>query len=267
MQYALFLPLFDALAEPTVVAALAAEAEEAGWDGVFVWDHVGYSAPVEAIADPWVTLAAMACATSRIRIGPMITPVPRRRPVKLAREVATLDRLSGGRTVLGVGIGDDGAGEFSGTGEELDPRTRGAMLDEGLTVLTAAWSGDVVHHRGRHYVLDGLAIRPTPVQQPHPPVWVGLRYGNRAPLRRAARHQGMFPIGVDSPDQLRAVVADVLALRDPAAGELDVVVGGPIGTDPQPFAQAGATWWATRFSPYDIRADAVREVLRAGPPR
>lgn len=265
MKHALFLPIFDALAEPAAVADLAVHAEAAGWDGLFVWDHIAYSAPVAAIADPWITLAAVACATERLRLGPMITPLPRRRPVKVAREVATLDRLSVGRVTLGVGIGGDGASEFSGTGEELDARRRGQMLDESLDILTAAWSGAPVSRRGEHYVVDGLTIRPIPVQRPRPPIWVALRRGNRAPLRRAARYDGMFPIEVESPAQLAEIVADVRALRPAASGPFDVAVGGPAGADPRPYEAAGATWWMASFSPYDLSLDTVRGVARAGP--
>src|SRR5215211_5711979 len=129
IRSAINLPLFDALADPAVVARLAAEAEEAGWHGVFVWDHVRWNAPIQQVADPWITMAAIATATERVRIGPMVTPLPRRRPVKVARETATLDRLSGGRLILGVGIGlGRFAGEFSKTGEQVDDRVRGEML-------------------------------------------------------------------------------------------------------------------------------------------
>jgi probable F420-dependent oxidoreductase len=288
MQSALFLPLFGELADPRVVMALAREAEDAGWHGVYVWDHLAYAAPVTDIADPWITLAAIAACTQRLRLGPMVTPLPRRRPVKVAREMATLDGLSEGRVTLGVGIGDDGAREFSGTGDETDPRTRGQMLDEALTVLTAAWSGAEVRHRGRHYVLDGLQVEPRPVQRPHPPIWVAMRYGNSAPLRRAARHDGVFPIGIDSPDKLREVVRDVQRLRselqprhsasvisdapgtappaDSASGEVfDVVISGSPDTDPRPYRDAGATWWLASFSPYDVTAAEVRAVLQRAP--
>jgi alkanesulfonate monooxygenase SsuD/methylene tetrahydromethanopterin reductase-like flavin-dependent oxidoreductase (luciferase family) len=129
----LFLPLFDELANPALVADLAAEAEEAGWHGVFVWDHVRWREPVVDVADPWITLTAIATATERVRIGPMVTPLARRRPVKVGRETATLDRLSAGRLTLGVGLGNDHAGcELSITGEEADDRRRARMLDESL---------------------------------------------------------------------------------------------------------------------------------------
>ena len=138
MRSGLWLPLFEELADPGVVASLAAEAEERGWHGVFVWDQLRWREPIQRVADPWITLAAIAAATEQVRLGPMVTPLARRRPAKVARETATLDRLSGGRLILGVGLGGDRfAGEFSKTGEELDDRVRGEMLDEALEILVA----------------------------------------------------------------------------------------------------------------------------------
>ena len=262
MRFGLFLPVFDELSEPRVVADVAARAEEAGWDGVFVWDHIDYRAPVEGIADPWVTLAAMAMTTETVRIGPMITPLPRRRPLKVAREVVSLDRLSGGRVVLGVGIGSDRSGEFTHTGEELDTRTRGAMLDEGLQLLRDAWTGQPLDHRGEHYLAEGLTLRPTPLQD-RLPVWVAVRYGNANPLKRAARHDGVFPIDIDSPDKL----AETLAGIDRPSGPYDVAVGAQDDTDPRPYEAVGATWWMRGFSPFEVTEAEVRAVLAAGPPR
>jgi alkanesulfonate monooxygenase SsuD/methylene tetrahydromethanopterin reductase-like flavin-dependent oxidoreductase (luciferase family) len=271
VRYSLFLPIFDALADPLVVARLSAEAEEAGWDGVFVWDHVNYREPVVEVADPWITLAAMATATERIRLGPMITPLPRRRPAKVARETATLDRLSAGRLTLGVGIGGDNSGELTATGEELDDRARAGMLDESLDILQAAWSGEPVHHRGKHYVIDGVRFRPRPVQ-PAIPIWVAVRYGNPRPLRRAARYDGVFPVNVDHPDQLAEIVEKVAQLRAEAGvsgepvGAYDVAIGDVPGTDPAPYAAAGATWWMVTFDWQSTSVDEVRAVLREGPP-
>src|SRR5690348_8869880 len=128
----IFVAPFDELCEPALVAELAAEAEANGWDGFFVWDHIRYSAPTRAVADPWVTLAAIATATRRVRLGPMVTPLSRRRVHKLARETVTLDRLSGGRLVLGAGLGSDRHGELAPFGDVEDPRERARLLDEGL---------------------------------------------------------------------------------------------------------------------------------------
>ena len=270
MRSGLFIPPFDALADPAVVARLSAEAEEAGWDGVFVWDNLRFVEPVVDVADPWITLAAVATATERIRLGPLVTPLARRRPAKVARETATLDRLSGGRLTLGVGLGSDGfASEYSMTGEELDDRRRASMLDESLEILAAAWSGEPVHHRGEHYTVDGMDFLPRPVQRPGVPVWVAGYYGKRRPLRRAARHQGFFPLGLDRPEQLAEIVAELTTLRAEAGTGVDtpydVVVALPPGEDPAPYAAAGATWWLVEF-PWDaVSVDEVRAVIRQGP--
>jgi alkanesulfonate monooxygenase SsuD/methylene tetrahydromethanopterin reductase-like flavin-dependent oxidoreductase (luciferase family) len=270
MRSGLFMPLFDELADPAVVARVCVEAEEAGWHGVFVWDNLRFQEPVVDVADPWITLAAMATATKRIRLGPMVTPLARRRPVKVARETATLDRLSGGRLTLGVGLGSDRfASEYSITGEELDDRRRASMLDESLEILAAAWSGEPVHHRGEHYTVDGMRFLPRPVQRPGVPVWVAGYYGKPRPVRRAARHQGFFPLALDHAAQLAEIVADLAALRreagrDPAE-PYDVVVALPPGSDPAPYVAAGATWWLVEF-PWDaVSVDQVRAVIRDGP--
>lgn len=271
VRSALWLPIFDGLADPVVVARLAAEAEEAGWHGVFVWDHLRWREPVVEVADPWITLAAIATATARLRFGPMVSPIARRRPAKLARETATLDRLSGGRLTLGVGLGSDRfAGELSMTGEQLDDRIRAQMLDESLEILAAAWSGEPVRHQGEHYTVDGVQFLPRPVQRPGVPVWVAGFPGNTRPMRRAARYDGFFPVNLETPDQLADVVADVTALRKEAGLDLaepyDYAVGFQPGTDPAPYAEAGATWLLFEFDPEAVSVDEVRGVLRDGPP-
>lgn len=272
MRFGLYIPLFDGLADPALVARLCAEAEEAGWDGVFVWDQVRWREPVVDVADPQITLAAIAGATERIRLGPMVTPLARRRPVKVARETATLDRLSGGRLTLGVGLGSDRfAGEYSITGEEVDDRRRARMLDEALDILEAAWSGELVRHRGEHYTVDAMRFQPRPMQRPGIPIWVAGFYGRSKPLRRAIRYQGFFPVGVEHPDQLAEIVAGLDRLRgeegSDAAEPFDVAVELEPGSDPAPFAAAGATWGLVAF-PWDpVSVDRVRAVIRAGPVR
>jgi alkanesulfonate monooxygenase SsuD/methylene tetrahydromethanopterin reductase-like flavin-dependent oxidoreductase (luciferase family) len=262
----LWFPLFDELSDPTVCARLAAEAEEAGWHGFFVWDQLRWNAPVRQVADPWITLAAVAAATERLRFGPMVTPLPRRRPVKVARETATLDRLSGGRLTLGVGIGEDRfAREFSKSGEELNDRARGQMLDEALAILTTAWSGEPVHHRGDHYTVDDIEFLPRPVQRPGIPVWIAGFPGNVKPMRRAARYDGFFPVNLEHPDQLAEVVATVTGLRKDPTAPYDFVVGLPAGVDLHPWQQAGATWCLSEFEPDGVSSDRVRDVLRDGP--
>jgi alkanesulfonate monooxygenase SsuD/methylene tetrahydromethanopterin reductase-like flavin-dependent oxidoreductase (luciferase family) len=266
MRSALWFPIFDDLADPGVLARLAAEAEEAGWHGVFVWDHLHWRSPIRQVADPWITLAAIASATEQVRLGPMITPLARRRPAKVARETATLDRLRRGRLTLGVGLGSDRFGsEFSKTGEQPDERLRGQMLDESLEILTAAWSGEPVHHCGNHYTVDGIEFLPRPIQRPRVPVWVAGFPGNVKPLRRAARYDGYFPVNLEHPDQLGEIVAAIKDLRPRDAVPCDVAVALAPDTDPAPYAQAGATWWMPEFPP-GVSLDVVRGVLRDGPP-
>lgn len=259
----LFVAPFDALSEPRVLAGLAADAERAGWDGVFVWDHLLYADPVRAIADPWISCAAIACATTRILFGPMVTPLPRRRPQVLARQAVTLDRLSGGRLVLGFGLGDDGPGELSCFGDEVDPRRRGSMLDEGLEVLQGLLSGETVEHDGKHVQARGVQFLPTPTRPI--PIWIAGRWPNAAPLRRAARFDGAFLISVPGPDDLGDVQQRLAAHRNPDAVTCELVVDLPPDADPDPWAAAGASWVLTRIGPYDIDLDEARRVALAGP--
>lgn len=253
MRRGIFVAPFGELADPRVLAELAARAEARGWDGLFLWDHMLYD-EVETIADPWVALAAIAVATRSLRLGPLVTPLPRRRPQKLAREAATLDLLSGGRLVVGLGLGGDRGGELSRFGEELDPRARGALLDTGVELLDAWWRGEEA---------AGVRLLPRPAQRPRIPIWLAARWPHRRPVRRAARYDGLFPIGLEHPDELAELVAEVAALRDPAAAPFEHVVTGEAGDDAAPWAQAGATWWLAGFGRHPARA-AVQAAIDAG---
>lgn len=267
MRSAVWVPLFDELSDPRVVAGLAAGSEAAGWDGFFVWDHVRWREPVLAAGDPWITLAAVATATEKIRIGTLVTALARRRPAKVARETAALDVLSGGRVTMGVGLGSDRfGGEFSLFGEQTDDRVRAGMLDESLEVLRAAWSGEPVEHRGDHFTVDGVRFLPRPTQ-PSIPIWVAGFPGNARPRRRAARHDGFFPVNLAGPDQLAEEVAAVTALRIDPAAPYDIVAAIEPGTDPAPYAAAGATWCVTDTDAEGLTLDRVRGMIADGPRR
>lgn len=262
----LWLPLFDELADPRTVQSVAEAAESAGWDGVFVWDHIAWGAPDRAVADPWITLAAIATATEHVAIGPMVTPLGRRRPVKVAREAVTLDRLAGNRLILGAGLGSDRfADEYRRTGEATDSVVRAAMLDESLEILDAALSGQQVRHHGPHYRVDDLTFVPEPLQR-RVPIWIAVAAAaNPRPMRRAARHDGLFPVNLDSPDQLAEITATVTAIRQPDNRPFDIVVGLPPDADPAPYRAAGATWALTEFDPASVRLDTIMGVARGGP--
>jgi len=245
---AIFVAPFGELADARRLARLAAAAEAQGWDGFFLWDHLAYE-DVSELADPWVAMTAIACATERVRIGALVTPLPRRRIQKLARETVTLDRLSGGRLVLGVGIGGDHHGEFGPFGDPADPRERARLLDEGLERLAELWDGE---------------FAPPPAQEPRIPIWVAGRWPNRRPLQRAARWDGLFPIDLPGPEALTEQARMVRELRGDDAGPFEFVVTNPAGTDPAPWEQAGATWCLTGFGRAPTEAE-VREAIDAGP--
>ena len=257
MRSALFLPLFGELAEPSVAVELAVAAEAHGWDGVFVWDHVTYIAPVTDVADCWIVMAAMAQATERVVLGPMVTPVARRRPQILAREGASLDRLSGGRLVFGAGLGGDRGGELSAFGEEMDPKARAALLDERLELLDAWWRGDEAL---------GVRLLPTPLQRPRIPIWLASRYPYKQPVRRAAQWDGWFPIGLEAPHQLVALLVVAKEAGAAVGAGFDVAVQGLPGDDPAPWVDAGATWWLVRFEPWGPTRAEVMDVIAGGPP-
>ncbi|HEU4974784.1 MAG TPA: LLM class flavin-dependent oxidoreductase [Baekduia sp.] len=246
---AIFVAPFDELADPRVLTGLAARAEERGWDGFFLWDHIVYSPPTRALLDPWVVLGAIATATERLRLGPMVTPLSRRRIHKLARETLTLDHLSGGRLTFGVGLGSDIHGELAPFGEVHDPREQARLLDAGLEQLQDYWAGE---------------FEPRPLQRPRIPIWAAARWPNRRPLRRAARLDGLFPVEVPEPDALRETIEATLEQRPADAGPFDIAVMVAPGGDPAPWEAAGATWTLTGFGASPALAE-VRAVIDAGP--
>lgn len=246
----IFLPPFDDLVDPRLLVDLAQRAEQSGWDGFFLWDHVNYRPPVGAVADAWIALAAIAGATERIRLGPMVTPLSRRRVQKVARETATLDRLSVGRLTLGVGLGSDRNGELEPFGDEVDPRKRAELLDRGLDRLASLWAGE---------------FEPKPVQSPRIPVWVAGRWKTRRrPLERAARWDGFFPIELPDPVALERIAEEVGELRDGGRGGFDLVAEITPGTAAAPWEAAGATWILTDFEPKP-RLREVEAVIDGGP--
>ena len=279
MQFAIDLPPFGPFSDPHLVAQLAEIAEEAGWHGFFLWDHMNYRLdgspePME-IADPWIMLAAIALRTTSIKLGPMVTPLPRRRPWKLARETATLDRLSGGRLVLGVGLGSDYDGEYHDFGEPTDTRVHGAMLDEGLAILMRLWSGEEVSYQGQHYQLASVQFRPTPVQRPRIPIWVAGIWPHKKPFRRAAQFDGVYPQRSGralTPEDLLEILAFLQTQRTQTTPFEALAYGRTSGTDKaadaahvSSFAQAGATWWLEHFAPQQT-VEQVRERIQQGPP-
>lgn len=278
MKYGLDISAVGECGDPATMADLARLAEDSGWDGVFVEDYVFFHDPAVPVYDPWVTLAAIAVATSKLTIGTCVTPVARRRVWKLAAEAMTLDRLSGGRFVLGVGLGDAGSRDFGGVGELSDPKDRVAALDEGLEVLAALWTGESVSYQGTQVSVQDVRLPARPVQRPRIPIWVGGCAALPGPRQRALRWDGSCLYGTPPPDWQDLTADDVRGLKDEAAvaGNPDFVVavgGRRRRTDlaaevdyVSSIAAAGADWWSEYVSP-ETSPDEARTLISGGPIR
>lgn len=279
MYYGIDVPNFGEFSDITLLVDMAQEAEQAGWDGFFLWDHISLGLYPVPIVDTWVALAAIAARTERIRLGPMVTPLPRRRPSKVAREAVSLDHLSDGRLILGVGAGAGYAWE--NLGEEADAKERAAMLDEALEVLTGLWTGEPFSYQGTYYQVKDTVFVPTPVQSPGIPIWVAGVWPKRSPLRRAARWDGVVPSGGDynsfpTPEMIRDISSYIDTYRT-SNDPFDIVIRGGRTTGDHtldqslttPYAEAGATWWFENVlfgaePEWDIQA--TRQRIRKGPP-
>jgi alkanesulfonate monooxygenase SsuD/methylene tetrahydromethanopterin reductase-like flavin-dependent oxidoreductase (luciferase family) len=283
MKFAIYVPNFDTFGDVQTVVDLAKSAEATGWDGFFLWDHLlpDNDSKDGPVADTWLTLATIASVTQRIRLGALVTAFPRRRPWKVARESVTLDHLSKGRLVVGAGIGGDWWREYSAVGESGDMRRHGEMLDEGLEVMTQLWTGNSVSYSGAHYTLNEAKFLPTPYQSPRIPIWVAGVWPGTRPFRRAARWDGVFPIGRFgdlTPQNIGEMAAYIEKHRtvssDTGTGGFDVVYNGRMyekdaaeaTTLLQQYANAGLTWWLESFWP-DAPLENVTSVIEQGPPQ
>ncbi|ALG09591.1 LLM class flavin-dependent oxidoreductase [Kibdelosporangium phytohabitans] len=272
LRYGVYLPPFGPFGDPKVLVELAVRAEAAGWDGVFLWDHVVGAVP--PIADAWTSLAAMAQATGNLLLGPTVTPLPRRRPWTVARQASTISRLSGGRLVVGTGLGSDESGDFSGFGEATDLAARSSMFAEGLEVMRAMWAGTAVAHHGSHYQVSLPATEPEPHRIP---VWVASSTNHPRVLARAVGCDGIFP----NPEDHELTPREVADLREalgdaglPADRPFDIAVRGNVSpawqedmtADLKGLAAAGMTWWLESLIHFDP-LDLSMAIVDAGPPR
>ncbi len=277
MKFGLDVATSGDFANPRKLVDLAVQAEKSGWDGFFVWDVLFTDQSMEdAVIDPWITLAAIAMNTERIRIGAFMTPLARRRPWLVARQTATLDRLSNGRLVFGAALGYQEL-DFMSFGEDYDPKVRAQKLDEGLEILTGLWTGDMFSFHGDYYQIDHAKFLPKPIQSPRIPVWTAGGWPRHTPLERAAKWDGIYLMASNqitherlTPQEIREVVAYIQARRTgKAAFEIAVNVEGPADAKAavdvaQSYQEAGATWWM------ELSADTVEEYrkrIQKGPPR
>ncbi|GAA4995431.1 LLM class flavin-dependent oxidoreductase [Actinopolymorpha pittospori] len=271
LRFGIYLPPFGPFGDPKVLVELAVRAEAAGWDGVFLWDHV--VTDMMPIADPWTTLAAIAHATETLLLGPTITPLARRRPWIVARHASTVSRLSNGRLIVGTGLGVDESGDFSSFGEPTDLATRSAMLTEGLTLMRAMWAGEAIQHVGPHYQVNLTAAEPEPHRIP---VWMASSTNNPQVIHRAAGCDGIFPNPDDqelTPEEIASIRQDLHRAGLPTDRPFDVAVRGNASpawqedkdVDLKGLAQAGMTWWMESLIHFDPLALSMA-VVDAGPP-
>jgi alkanesulfonate monooxygenase SsuD/methylene tetrahydromethanopterin reductase-like flavin-dependent oxidoreductase (luciferase family) len=272
LRRGVYLPPFGPFGNPQVLVDLAVRAEAVGWDGVFLWDHVVSAAA--PIADCWTSLGAMAAETRTIRIGSTVTPLPRRRPWIVARQASTVSRMSGGRVIVGVGLGSDESGDLSRFGEETDLRVRASMLAEAVDIMRCMWAGTPHAHAGDHYTVD----IPATAAEPHPiPLWMASSTRNARVIERAAACDGIFPISDHTlrPEELAPIVAAVRDAGRRPDRPYDVAVAGnaspawerpnPDGADLTAMAEAGATWWLESLGDWDPLEQSM-QVVDAGPP-
>jgi alkanesulfonate monooxygenase SsuD/methylene tetrahydromethanopterin reductase-like flavin-dependent oxidoreductase (luciferase family) len=274
MRFGIYVPTSGEYDVPALMR-LAREAEELGWDGFFVWDNLLATFDGSGVlADTTVALTAVALATERIRFGALVTPLARRRPWKVAKEMATLDSLSHGRLIFGAGLG--GTWDFVPVGELPVGPVRAALLDEGLGVLHAFWSGEAVVHKGEHFTIDRARIVPPPVQRPRIPIWVAGYWPGGAPFRRAARWDGVAPLRAGhifrglTPAELSECVGYVRSHRDREAPFDAVYFHTSTARDSSlatEYEQAGATWWLESTYPVTESLAEFRQRMRAGPMR
>ncbi|MEP7293570.1 MAG: LLM class flavin-dependent oxidoreductase [Chloroflexota bacterium] len=293
MKYGVSLPPIGAFSDPNRLSDLALEAEAAGWDGFFTWDHTIYfssepKVPMHPLGDPWIGLAAAAVKTSRIRLGTLITSLARRRPWKVARETVALDLLSHGRLIMGVGLGAPADLDFGTFGEATDDRLRARKMDEGLAILDGLWRGEPFSFEGEFYHVSEVTFLPKPLQPPRIPVWIGGGWNTAAAARRAAQWDGFFPLKwreLLSVDEWRGIIERVNQHRTSDA-PFDLIQNGETpGTDltraaeiVAPFAEIGLTWWIENIDPWRFgldwgdlmtpdAAERMRERIQQGAPR
>lgn len=258
VSYGVGLPNVGEFGDPVTLLELAVSAEQYGWDAVYLWDHLLYHDRGWPVANPTVVLSAIAARTGRIRLGVLMTALPRRRVQVVARETATLDVLANGRLVFGAGIGSMDA-EYADFGEDPSLPVRGALLDSGLDALVESWQ----------------AWRPEPVQRPRIPIWCAGRWPRKVGFRRAARWDGVMPTFASGRDPSVEEFAEVVRFVEAERGSLDGFDIAVEGTTPpsataaarvRSFGDAGLTWWVEAMGWWRGGVADARARIAAGPP-
>jgi hypothetical protein len=276
LQYGVYLPDFGKALIPGALTELAGEAEDYGWDGIFLWDHMVEWNRRTPVYDAFTCLAAMAANTKQIRIGTTVTPVPFLQPWVIARQTITLDRLSNGRLILGVGLGGKESCDYERFGQSGDNRVLAEKLDESLEIITSLWSGKPFRYSGKHYFLKDPVFLPHGTQKPRIPIWVAAQWPRRGPFRRAAKWDGVIPLrypgNLIQPSELRSAIDYIKTLRGKTDDFAVAIIGSTINQRSNlkwlnRFARSGMTWWFENLYVTRNSYGATRRIIRLGPPQ
>ncbi|TFG09465.1 LLM class flavin-dependent oxidoreductase [Candidatus Heimdallarchaeota archaeon] len=279
IKYGLGLIQFNEFSNPDIVVDFAVEAEKAGWDGIFLIDHIMFSREqISSITDTWILLAAIAARTEKIKIGTCVTALPRYHPWQFAKMTATLDVLSKGRLILGLGLGGPHV-DYEAFGQKYDLKILAEKMDECLEIVQGLWRGEIYSFTGKHYQIDRACLLPKPVQKPRIPLILGGTWPNKKPFIRAAKFDGILPIHKNFPQDLSPlelketidIVKENRTLDEPfevitfgsgffAQGHHKDIV--------QSYANAGITWWLEHVNTLmQPSVDAMMEIVKQGPPK
>ena len=279
IKYGLALIQFNEFADPDLVIEFAVEAENAGWDGIFICDHLHFSRePVNSIAETWILMSAIAAKTKKIKIGTNVTPLPRYHPWQFAKMAATLDVLSNGRLILGIGIGGPEV-EFEAFGEKYDTKILAEKLDESLDIIQGLWTGEPFSYSGKYYTIDKVCLLPKPTQTPRIPLILGGTWPNKKPFIRAAKFDGAMPIHKNFPQELNAeevkkINTLIMENRD-STNNFEIMISGTGFFTPEkriemikPYIDAGITWWLEHVNTLmQPSVEAMRKLVQQGPPK
>ncbi len=278
LRYGLYVPNFGRSAEPNLLLDMAIEAEKFGWDGFFLWDHLVESDLRVSLHDSFTLLAAIAVKTKQIRIGTTVTPLPRLKPWSVARQTVSLDHLSNGRLILGVGLGGKESCDYARFNEAEDEKVLAEKLDESLAIITGLWTGRRFSYSGKHYSIGSSVFIPPPKQKPRIPIWVAGLWPRKAPFKRAAKWDGVIPLKYPgrlmNPQDLNKVVEYIQSIRGESENFTIANIGWTTGTNRKSnsekvgsFTRKGMNWWLESLYTKRDSPENMRKRIRLGPPK
>ena len=278
-KYGIALIQFNEFSDPNLVIEFAIEAEQAGWDGIFLCDHLYYSRePINSISETWVLLSAIAAKTQTLKLGTYVSPLPKYHPWQLAKITATLDVLSNGRLILGLGIGGPEV-EYEAFGEKYDTKILAEKLEESLDILQGLWSGQPFSYSGKHYSFENVCLLPKPIQSPRIPIILGGMWPSKKPFIRAAKFDGAAPIHKNFPQELTVEefqeIISLIKQHRTTNDTFEILKSGTGFFTPETrlemiksYVDVGITWWLEHVNTLmQPSVEKMRKIVQQGPPK